>query len=320
MRISRKEILHETHYGLNIYAHVLRKYYPGETVLSLSGRDCQPAKNPFNENKPTLKVSIVDGCAKHIDTDEAIPVGNVFDFARLNYQLKEQELLSKINDELNLHIGEPLQFYNRSEKAKRLDKECQKLPKIEPPQFSYFKRPVSNIFPEKAVNLVEVYNLLRSGKFRKKTFELRSLDEKDKARNFKAVSFDYVTFSGTFSKRTDKELLEHSGLLTIDFDHIADLPALKRQLLEDEYFETELLFVSPSGDGLKWIIPIDISEVTHQDYFRAVSAYIQQTYQIEIDQSGKDISRACFLPYDPVAHINPKYLTHLNFDNYETIL
>ena len=306
--ISRKEILHETHYGLNIYAHILRKYYPGETVLSLSGRDCQPAKNPFNDNKPTLKVSIVDGCARHIDTEEAIPAGNVFDFARLHYQLEEPQLLSKINEELNLHIGEPLQFYNRSEKAKRLVAECQKLPKIELPQFSYFKRPVSNIFPEKTVNLLEVYNWLRSGKFRRKTLRLRFLKEKEEARNFKAVSFDYVTFSGMFTKRTDKELLEHSGLLTIDFDHIADLPALKQKLLEDEYFETELLFVSPSGDGLKWIIPIDISEISHQEYFQAVSAYIQQTYQIEIDQSGKDISRACFLPYDPVAHINPNYL------------
>jgi hypothetical protein len=309
--ISRKEILHETHYGLNIYAHILREYYPGETVLSLSGRDCQPAKNPFNSNKPTLKVSIVDGCARHIDAEQAIPAGNVFDFARMYYQLEEPELLNKINKELNLHIGESLQFFNRSEKAKRLATECQKLPKIEPPQISYFKRPVSNIFPEKTVNLVEVYNLLRSKKFNKKTFALRALNEQNEARNFKAVSFDYVTFSGTFTKRTDKELLEHSGLLTVDFDHIADLPALKQQLLEDEYFETELLFVSPSGDGLKWIISIDISEVSHQEYFRAVSAYIQQTYQIEIDQSGKDISRACFLPYDPLAHLNPKYLNNL---------
>ena len=313
MKISREEILHETHYGLNIYAHILRHYYPGETVLSLSGRDCQPAKNPFNGNKPTLKVSIVDGCARHIDTDKTIPTGTVFDFARLHYKLEEPELLSKINEELNLHIGEQRHFYDRSEKAKRLATECQKLPEIKMPEFSYFKRPVSNIFPDKTTNLIDIYNLVRSNIFQKQTDKLRSLQDKVEVRNFKAESFDYVTFSGTFTKRTDKELLEHSGLLTVDFDHIADLPALKQQLLEDEYFETELLFVSPSGDGLKWIIPIDISEVSHQEYFRAVSAYIQHTYQIEIDQSGKDISRACFLPYDPVAHINPKYLNNLKF-------
>jgi hypothetical protein len=33
-----------------------------------------------------------------------------------------------------------------------------------------------------------------------------------------------------------------------------------------------------------------------------------KTYQLEVDKSGKDISRACFLPYDSEVFINPKYL------------
>jgi len=80
-------------------------------------------------------------------------------------------------------------------------------------------------------------------------------------------------------------------------------------LLKDEYFETEMLFVSPSGDGLKWIIPIDITEATHQNFFQAIANYIREVYQLEVDKSGKDVSRACFLPHDPEAYINPKYLT-----------
>ncbi|MCB9222265.1 MAG: VirE protein, partial [Ignavibacteria bacterium] len=97
-------------------------------------------------------------------------------------------------------------------------------------------------------------------------------------------------------------------LLTIDFDHIQDIPTLKAALLNDHYFETELLFVSPSGDGLKWVIPIDLTQAKHQDYFKAVANYVSHTYQLEIDQSGKDISRACFLPHDSEIFINPKYL------------
>jgi hypothetical protein len=58
MEINRETILDKTHYGLNTYAHVLQQYYPGETVLSLSGRDCQPTRNPFNNGKPTLKIAI----------------------------------------------------------------------------------------------------------------------------------------------------------------------------------------------------------------------------------------------------------------------
>ena len=65
---------------------------------------------------------------------------------------------------------------------------------------------------------------------------------------------------------------------------------------------------SPSGDGLKWIIPIDLAEYTHGDYFQAVAAYILQRYSVQIDKSGRDVSRACFLPYDPNAFINPELL------------
>ncbi len=83
MEINKEAILSKTHYGLNIYAFVLRQYYPGETVLSLSGRDCKTTKNPFNEDKPTLTVKVVDNCAVHTDSEETIASGNVFDFAAL---------------------------------------------------------------------------------------------------------------------------------------------------------------------------------------------------------------------------------------------
>ena len=79
-------------------------------------------------------------------------------------------------------------------------------------------------------------------------------------------------------------------------------------LLEDKCFTTELLFRSPSGDGLKWIIRINTAEVSHAEYFNAVANYLRLTYGLEADKSGKDVSRACFLPYDPEAYINPKNL------------
>ena len=115
MEISREAILHKTHYGLNIYAYVLRQYYPGETVLSLSGRDCKPTKNPFNADKPTLIVKVVDGCATHTDTEGAIAQGNVFDFASLHFGLSGQDLNETLNEELHLRIGQKNGFYDQEE-------------------------------------------------------------------------------------------------------------------------------------------------------------------------------------------------------------
>jgi hypothetical protein len=306
MEISREAILHKTHYGLNIYAYVLRQYYQGETVLSLSGRDCKPTKNPFNADKPTLIVKVVDGCATHIDTEGAIAQGNVFDFASLHFGLSDQDLNEKLNEELHLRIGQKNGFYNQEESQPQVV--VTEIVKPKAPEFSYFAKPVTNINPTKQIDLVEAYSIIKGDSFATCTSTLRSIQDVKEARKYKAFQFDYVTFSGTFSKRNDKHLRKHSGLLTIDFDHVSDLPGLKSELIKDQYFETELLFVSPSGDGLKWIIPIELTKAKHQDYFKAVANYIQHTYKLDVDQSGKDISRACFLPHDPDIFINPKYL------------
>ena len=163
------------------------------------------------------------------------------------------------------------------------------------------------MFPAETLRLHQIYAFITSDKYKKITEELRAITDVKEARKFKANHFDYVTFSGVFEKRNDNNLLQHSNLLTIDFDHLENLQEVKTQLLNDEYFETEMLFTSPSGDGLKWIIRIDISEVTHSEYFIAVANYIKHNYNIEVDQSGKDVSRACFLPYDPTAFLHKRH-------------
>ena len=158
------------------------------------------------------------------------------------------------------------------------------------------------------VTLIDVYDYIIGPTAVNRTRELRSITDIKEARKYKSRYFDYCTFSGTFDSRSEQALKQHSGLLCLDFDHLKNLEEVRQQLLNDDYFETQLLFVSPSGNGLKWIIEIDLSQTTHADYFRAVANYLKQTYNVDVDKSGKDISRACFLPYDPDCYINPKNL------------
>lgn len=308
MEITNEVILSKTHYGLTIYSYILQQYYPGETVLTLAGRECSHAKNPFNANKNTLLVKIVDDIhSTHIDLEEAIAPGNCFDFASLHFKLSGQELNQKLNEVLHLRIGQVTNFYSRA--IEPITQGPVSIPiKFSPPTFSYFYKPITNTIPNKEVSLIDVYKLIKGESFSQPTISLRSIADPKEARKYKALNFDYVTFSGTFSKRNDNNLKKHSGLLTIDFDKIKDLADLKEKLVNDQYFETELLFQSPSGDGLKWIIPMDLTKAKHQNYFKAVSNYITKTYCLEVDQSGKDISRACFLPHDSDIYINPKYL------------
>ena len=177
-----------------------------------------------------------------------------------------------------------------------------------PALFSFFPAPIKNTIPVLKMTLADAYEYITGPTAVSRTRELRSKTDIKEARKFKSEKFDYCTFSGLFYKRNDQSLKQHSGLLCLDFDHLKNLEEVRQWLLNDDYFETQLLFRSPSGDGLKWIINIDISKTTHADYFRAVANYLKQTYNVDVDQSGKDICRACFLPHDPNCYINTKNL------------
>ena len=179
----------------------------------------------------------------------------------------------------------------------------------EEPLFSFFKAPITNTTPHSKATLRQIYNAIKGNCYKERTEKLREMLASapspleraggEAAKKFKSTSFDYCTFSGTFTARNNKALIKHSGLLCLDFDHINNVDALRNQLLQDEYFDTQLLFRSPSGNGIKWIIQINLEDCSHGDYFTAVANYIQQTYGIAVDKSGRDVSRACFLPHDP---------------------
>ena len=179
---------------------------------------------------------------------------------------------------------------------------------VSPAEFSFFHRPVKNTRPSKTMTLWEVYLAIKSNQYQPQTALLRTFSESVHAKEYKAKEFDYVTFSGTFTSRKNDGLIKHSGLMSVDFDHLTELRKLKAALLKDRYFETDLLFKSPSGNGFKWIISIDTAVYSHSEWFLGIEKYIKEAYDLKIDPACKDVSRACFLPYDSEVYINPKYL------------
>ena len=179
---------------------------------------------------------------------------------------------------------------------------------METPTFSFFKQPIKNTIPHKErISLSDVYLFLSGTLLKERTETLRRITDQAANREYKAVNFPFVTFSGCFQYRNEKGLVQHSGLLVFDFDHLPETEKLKMQLLTDRYFETELLFTSPNGNGLKWVVSIDVNRFTHIQWFDAVSRYIAATYHVEVDKSGRDVCRVCFLCYDPDAFIHPRH-------------
>lgn len=192
-------------------------------------------------------------------------------------------------------------------------------------KISYFRPPVApvkdpdgrvvkkaNQIPETGLTIYQVYRLiLGEGKktnLRKLTETLRSIEDKEEAGTYKKTEFPFVTFGGEFSpSRAIKNLTSTSNLVVLDFDHIGpteEVETLKQRLSQDRDLDPILLFISPSGDGLKVVVNIRQEIQGDEDFKRAIrslSNYLGQTYRLELDPSGKDICRTCFLPYDPTA-------------------
>lgn len=142
------------------------------------------------------------------------------------------------------------------------------------------------------------------------TKELRAIEDEKQQKAFKAERLPFATFSGTFSYRNQQGLIEHSGLLCFDFDHLGgkdNLWKVRKQLESDPYFETMLMFTSPRGDGVKWVTHIDLDRGPHEKWYRAVSNYLHQTYSLEADKAPANVASACFLCWDANMVINPSF-------------
>lgn len=112
----------------------------------------------------------------------------------------------------------------------------------------------------------------------------------------KVKHFTAVTFSGSFSGtgKTD-EIIELSSLFVLDFDHL-DVTQYFDQIKQDPL--TNLLFVSPSNDGLKVVIKHDLTDPTKwSNLYGQLEEHYRTKHHINTDPSGKDISRMCFIPF-----------------------
>lgn len=182
--------------------------------------------------------------------------------------------------------------------------------------FDFYERPVSNVHRKRTATLSDIhkyittdYNVVETTRYYRQMLLRveRGETPKTRAANYKRTMFDFVTFSGTFSIRRDDCLIHHSGLICLDFDKLGNrvrLDCVRQQLLHDPYLTTRLLFTSPSGDGLKWVVDIDLSRGTHEKWYRAIANYMHSAYGLEADPQCANVSRGCFLPHDPDCYFN----------------
>lgn len=189
-------------------------------------------------------------------------------------------------------------------------------------KFSYFRGGIKNKNKSIDITLRDAIQKIKNppDKVKADILKLREIGYSDKSlRKVLKDSLDYFTFSGLFKERNAQQIQAHSNLLVIDFDlnglhkvkqpdnTVAEvmiteynIPAIKERLGLDKY--SLVVFISPSGDGIKVLVRID--GAGHLAAFKFLEKYYLDTYGLEVDPSGKDVSRACYISYDPDPILN----------------
>lgn len=178
-------------------------------------------------------------------------------------------------------------------------------------KFSLFSGGVRSVTPHKSLTVRQVFLRVSSDQYADQTVAIRALLMNSPERKRLKLALDYVTAAGEFSTRATANLLTRSGLLVLDFDHVRNLKKLRRYLLRDPVLGPSimLLFVSPSGDGLKVFVAVDL-RFEHKSSFDAIAAHLRTTYPSwfkRLDVAASDVARGCLLCHDPDAYLNPNY-------------
>jgi Protein of unknown function (DUF3987)/BT4734-like, N-terminal domain len=166
----------------------------------------------------------------------------------------------------------------------------------------------------KDVEVADFFAATKSGRWRKPIEAIRlkynSVLLETKSRQEARAAVDElkkklpaVTLSGRFSHRAADGLICHSGIYCADLDLLGSQIKAVRKLLQQS-LHLYACFVSPSGDGLKALLRISDDPERHGDSLRAVAKHIFELTGATIDGSCSDVSRLCFVSYDPDIYVN----------------
>lgn len=148
---------------------------------------------------------------------------------------------------------------------------------------------------------------IRNGSYKMQVEEIRKINTekgKEEADKLKKNLMAF-TASGTFENhRRINDITAYNQCVILDFDDIsADyIEEAKDRATLAPY--TLAAFISPRGTGLKIIVQVNTDVAEHGFAFQQVAEYYAQALNEEVDPSGKDCSRLCFMSWDPDAWYN----------------
>lgn len=135
--------------------------------------------------------------------------------------------------------------------------------------------------------------------------EAKKWEKKYKAeKELLAAVYFNAQFDFSKGKPANDRATKHNGLLILDFDG-KDNPGLSLEKMAANCAESPysiMIFVSPSGLGIKCLVPVEANdEDTHKRCYLAAEKWFKERYGMIADPQCKDLARACFVSGDPNA-------------------
>ena len=158
-------------------------------------------------------------------------------------------------------------------------------------------------------NFENILLAIKEGKFKSEITEIRnSLKENNKNKSYGLKnSLLGFTVSAIFDEKRRKErVIKYYGVMVLDIDNLKDEEEVERIKKEIEKIEyTKMVFVSPSGLGLKIIVETNNTDVErHTEVYKKLVNYYENQLNVEFDSQTCDVSRLCFFSYDETAYYN----------------
>ena len=158
-------------------------------------------------------------------------------------------------------------------------------------------------------NFENILLAIKEGKFKSEITEIRnSLKENNKNKSDRLKnSLSGFTVSAIFDEKRQKErVIKYYGVMVLDIDNLKDEEEVERIKKEIEKIEyTKMVFVSPSGLGLKIIVETNNTDVErHTEVYKELVNYYGNQLNVKFDSQTCDVSRLCFFSYDETAYYN----------------
>ncbi|ENA1802871.1 DUF3874 domain-containing protein [Flavobacterium psychrophilum] len=169
-------------------------------------------------------------------------------------------------------------------------------------------------------SLLTILDEIKTGKYKPGIVYLRKslAENKIEAYNKAKKSLPAFTPSAKFVGGRKLEFLaEYSKCIILDIDKLNEKDLQNAKHLANQSEFTFASFISPSGNGLKILVKINSDKANHKEAFLLVQAHYESILKLEIDKSGKDVTRLCFYSWDENLYLNENASTFVTLSAVE---